>query len=70
MARKYRTLFSEDWESIALPIVLMITGIVLLGGDLAGMLSLDRIQNLWPLALVTIGLAELVPAPEQQPAKG
>lgn len=50
----------HDWESIALPIILMITGFVLLSGDYLGVLSLDRIQNLWPVALITIGLAELM----------
>ncbi len=48
-----------DWETIGLAIVLMITGFVLLGGDFVGMLSLDRIQNLWPVAIIAIGLAEL-----------
>jgi hypothetical protein len=51
----------EDWESIALPIVLMLTGLILLGGDYMGVLSLDRIQNLWPVALIAIGATELLP---------
>ncbi len=51
----------SDWESIALPIILMITGLVLLGGDYLGMLSLERIQNLWPVALIATGLVELLP---------
>ena len=61
MEPKNATLWNRDWESIVLPIVLMITGVVLLGGDYVGMLSLDRIQNLWPVALITIGLTELLP---------
>ena len=61
MEPKNRTFLNKDWESIVLPIVLMVTGVVLLGGDYLGVLSLDRIQNLWPIALMTIGLAELVP---------
>jgi len=61
MEPKNATLWNRDWESIVLPIVLMVTGVVLLGGDYLGVLSLDRIQNLWPVALMTIGLAELVP---------
>lgn len=48
-----------DWESIAIPIVLMLTGLILVGGDYFGVLSLDRIQNLWPAAVILIGLTEL-----------
>jgi hypothetical protein len=59
MEHKNVTLGQNDWEGIALPIVLMITGVILLGGDYLGMLSLDRIQNLWPLALIVIGFVEL-----------
>jgi len=51
----------KDWESIAIPVVLMFTGLILLGGDRLGVLSLDRIQNLWPEALIVIGLIELMP---------
>lgn len=50
-----------DWEAIALPIVLMLTGLILMGGDLLGVLSLDRIQNFWPVALIAIGATELMP---------
>jgi hypothetical protein len=35
----------------------------LLAGDGFGLLSLDRIQNLWPVAVILIGLADLLPAP-------
>lgn len=52
---------NTDWENIALPIILILTGLVLLGAGLAGWLSLDRIQNLWPAAIILIGLAELFP---------
>ncbi len=51
----------NQWQDIALPIVLMVTGLILLGGDYLGMLSLDRIQNLWPLALIVIGFLDLAP---------
>lgn len=64
MERKNVMIRRNDWESIALPIVLMITGLILLGGDYLGMLSLDRIQNLWPLAVIVIGLLELAPGNE------
>ena len=50
-----------DWESIALPVILMMTGLILVGGDYLGVLSLDGIQNLWPMAVIVIGLTELVP---------
>ena len=59
MERKNVMVRQNDWEGIALPIVLMITGLILLGGDYLGMLSLERIQNLWPLALIVIGFVEL-----------
>ncbi len=48
-----------DWEGVLIPIVLMVTGIILIGGDCLGVLSLDRIQNLWPSAVILIGLTEL-----------
>jgi hypothetical protein len=48
------------WKNIALPLVLIGTGLILLGGDYLGILSLDRIQNLWPVAVIAIGLVELV----------
>jgi hypothetical protein len=50
----------HDWQGIAIPIALMITGIALLGGDLLGFLSLDRIQNFWPAAVIAIGVMELL----------
>ena len=50
-----------DWVTVAVPIVLMLAGIVLLIGSWLGLLSLDRIQNLWPGAVIVIGLAELIP---------
>lgn len=50
-----------DWESIAIPVILMVTGIVLLGGNFLGFLSLARIQNLWPEAVIAIGVIELLP---------
>ena len=58
--RKSAIFGQNDWVGIALPIVLMCTGAILVGGDYLGMLSLDCIQNLWPLALIVIGIVELV----------
>lgn len=52
----------RDWESLVLPLVLMITGLLVLFGADAGLLSLDRIQNLWPAAIILVGLAELLPS--------
>lgn len=51
----------HDWQSIALPIILMVTGIVLLAGNFLGFLSLARIENLWPEAVIAIGVIELLP---------
>jgi hypothetical protein len=47
-------------ESLVLPVVLLLTGLILIGGDRAGILSLDRIQNFWPVALILIGLSDLL----------
>jgi hypothetical protein len=51
----------KDWQGFALPLVLIGTGAILLAGDGFGLLSLDRIQNLWPLAVILIGLVGLMP---------
>jgi len=47
-------------ESLILPIVLLLTGLILIGGDRVGILSLDQIQNLWPFALILVGLSDLL----------
>lgn len=57
-----------DWETIAVAIVLMVTGFILLGGDLFGLLSLDRIQDLWPVALIAVGIIDLLAQPNSGPA--
>jgi hypothetical protein len=62
MERNQISNWKQDWESIALPVILMLTGLVLIGGSGLGVVSLDRIQNLWPVALILIGLTELVPS--------
>jgi hypothetical protein len=56
----------RDWEGLALPVILMITGLILLAGDHLGVLSLDRIQNLWPMSVILVGLAELVPGKSER----
>lgn len=54
-----RDLTSErDWEGTAIPVALILTGLVLVGGDLLGLLSLDGIRNYWPMALISVGLLE------------
>lgn len=49
-----------DWETIAVAVILLVTGCILIGGDLAGVLSLDRIQNLWPVAIIAVGIIDLL----------
>lgn len=49
----------SSWHNLAIPIALLLTGLVLILGDGVGLLSLDRIQNFWPLALVVVGVMEL-----------
>ncbi|HEY3936377.1 MAG TPA: hypothetical protein VGL97_03055 [Bryobacteraceae bacterium] len=56
----------RNWEGMALPLVLMVTGLILIAGDHFGLLSLDRIQNLWPMAVILVGLAELIPGPSSR----
>ena len=50
----------KELEDVILPAVLLLTGLILIGGDRAGILSLDRIQNLWPVALILVGLTDLL----------
>lgn len=57
-----------ELESLIVPVILLLTGLILVGGDSAGVLSLDRIQNLWPVALILIGLSELLTAGHEEPA--
>lgn len=49
-----------DWEAMAVAVILIATGFVLLGGDFFGLLSLDRIQNLWPVSLIVVGAIDLL----------
>ena len=55
----------SDWQGTLLPIVLMFTGLVLIGGDWMGVLSLDNVQNYWPLAVIVVGLADLIAEPKR-----
>lgn len=54
----------RQFESLILPLVLLLTGLILVGGDRMGILSLDRIQNLWPMALILIGLTDFLDSNE------
>ena len=56
----------SEFESLALPAVLLLTGLILIGGDRVGVLSLDRIQNLWPVALILVGLSDLLTGGHQE----
>jgi hypothetical protein len=47
-------------QEMVLPFVLIATGLILLAGDRFGFLSLDRIQNFWPVAIILVGLAESI----------
>lgn len=51
----------EEVQSFVLPLVLIATGVILLTFDLLGLVSLDRVLNLWPVAVIAVGLADLVP---------
>lgn len=54
-----------DWKPLVLAIVLMLTGAILVVGDALGILSLDRVQNYWPLAVIAVGAADLICEPTQ-----
>jgi hypothetical protein len=48
----------------------MLTGISVLGIAAYGLVSLDRVQNLWPAAIILVGLADLFnegPSGERSP---
>ena len=60
MQHKQTKSWLRELESLALPVVLRVTGLILVGGDRVGILSLDRIQNLWPVALILGGLSDLL----------
>lgn len=65
MVRTGFSRFQNDWEGTVLAIVLVLTGFILIGGDLLGMLSLDRIQNYWPVAVIVVGLTDLIAEPKR-----
>ena len=57
-------------EELVLPVVLLLTGLILIGGDRAGVLSLDRIQNLWPMAFILVGLTDFLTAKDEKENPG
>jgi hypothetical protein len=62
--------FRIDWKSLLLPVVLMLTGASVLAIAAYGLVSLDRVQNLWPAAIILVGLADLfseAPSGERSP---
>ncbi|MDQ2712478.1 MAG: hypothetical protein M3Y24_09670 [Acidobacteriota bacterium] len=50
----------REFENLILPVILLLTGLILIGGDHVGLLSLDRIENLWPVALILVGLSDVL----------
>jgi hypothetical protein len=67
---KNKKIKDTPWESLLLPIVLMITGAVLLGADSFGTISLDRVANFWPMAVILVGLVELIPSEDTKQRAG
>lgn len=59
----------RELESLILPVILLLTGLILVGGDRVGILSLDRIQNLWPVALILVGLTDLLTSSGDEPGQ-
>jgi hypothetical protein len=59
----------KELESLILPVILLLTGLILIGGDRVGILSLDRIQNLWPVAVILVGLSDLLASSGDEQAR-
>ena len=57
-----------SWQDIALPLVLLTTGLVLVSGDCFGYLSLDRIASFWPVGILLIGLTGVTRVERRRPA--
>ncbi len=70
MERK-RAIWNLGWQGLAVPVVLMLTGVLLVLANGLGLLSFDRIQNLWPAVVILVGLSELTtPGGETLAANG
>ena len=61
MDHKTYTDVDRDWPNLAVPVVLILTGLLLMTGEGLGFLSGVRVENLWPMAVLLIGLSELSP---------
>ena len=51
----------RDWQTLAVPVVLILTGLLLMAGEALGVVPSLRLENLWPIAVLLIGLGELLP---------
>jgi hypothetical protein len=59
MASRETEAAGRDWQSLLLPLVLILTGALILAVAGYGLLSLDRVRDLWPAAIILVGLADL-----------
>jgi hypothetical protein len=55
----------NSWQNLAIPIVMLLTGLILVVGDGMGVLSLDHIRGLWPISLILVGALELPSSKKQ-----
>lgn len=46
------------WQDLAVPMVLTLTGLLVMLFSWTGVVNLDTIRSLWPSSLILIGLAE------------
>jgi len=59
-SKNFETARREMWETLLLPVVLMLTGALVLAGAHYGLVSLDRLKDLWPAAIIMVGLTEIL----------
>jgi hypothetical protein len=50
----------SEWQSLLPGVVLILTGLLILAIAAYGLLSLDRVRDLWPAAIILVGLADLL----------
>jgi hypothetical protein len=67
---KNKKIQDTPWENLLLPLVLMMAGAVLLCADSFGTISLDRVANFWPMAVILVGLVELIPSEDTKQRAG
>ncbi len=48
------------WQDVVAPVILLLTGLFLTSGACLEWLSLDKMQNLWPAALILFCLVDMV----------